>query len=510
MALIIEQRFPMGRFHATRWKENPFGDPHAEWPPSPWRLLRALAARWFQYARESGNFDETGRDKLLRRLASNLPAFVLPSATRRGLPIKQYQPTGVEWTDKSKSAAAYKKPQTTLVEDHYRVVPDDESLFWVWDQINLDDSQTALLDHLLERTLYFGRAESFCRLRRVECLPEGATPNCHLTERGGEATTPVLAPIPGEELKIETLLAITDDKEHLKGRPVPPGTTWYYAQLPPQPTMTTPITHRSCYPQGLRCVQFAVGGRVYPPLRRWVKITERFRGRVIRQLGLQVSPDSGGRYDLLSPDHKEILALITGKDGQGQPLRGQRHAFFLLWPDADGLPTRLVVWRSEAFTDDEIHALLKASEWPLAWENDASEWKVRLVPVPFDTPPPAGLLSESLVWESVTPFVPPANRHRFRKNGRLRPGESIDRILSILLQAESKPEPRRVTLLGDEQEQVWVNLHETRTMRFSRESDRTPWVRPGFRLQVEFPVPVRGPLILGDSSHFGLGLFLPV
>ena len=54
MPLILEQSFPLGRFHATRWNQNPYEDRHGEWPPSPWRLLRALAARWFQYARETG------------------------------------------------------------------------------------------------------------------------------------------------------------------------------------------------------------------------------------------------------------------------------------------------------------------------------------------------------------------------------------------------------------------------------------------------------------------------
>ncbi len=39
MPLILEQSFPLGRFHATRWNQNPFEDPYGEWPPSPWRLL---------------------------------------------------------------------------------------------------------------------------------------------------------------------------------------------------------------------------------------------------------------------------------------------------------------------------------------------------------------------------------------------------------------------------------------------------------------------------------------
>src|SRR5262249_61512394 len=84
MALVLEQSFPLGRFHATRWNQNPFEDPYGEWPPSPWRLLRALAARWFQYSRETGDADETLRNLVLSKLAREVPSFRLPESTWRG------------------------------------------------------------------------------------------------------------------------------------------------------------------------------------------------------------------------------------------------------------------------------------------------------------------------------------------------------------------------------------------------------------------------------------------
>ena len=53
MKLVLRQEFPLGRFHATSWRVNPYDDPHGEWPPSPWRLVRAVTARWYQWAREA-------------------------------------------------------------------------------------------------------------------------------------------------------------------------------------------------------------------------------------------------------------------------------------------------------------------------------------------------------------------------------------------------------------------------------------------------------------------------
>src|ERR1700735_3509088 len=105
MPLVIEQNYPLGRFHATRWNQNPFEDPFAEWPPSPWRFLRALAARWFQYERETGTSTET-RDRLLVSLAQSPPSFYLPPRSARGPALKQYLPTEVTWTDANKKKAA--------------------------------------------------------------------------------------------------------------------------------------------------------------------------------------------------------------------------------------------------------------------------------------------------------------------------------------------------------------------------------------------------------------------
>src|SRR5689334_10532474 len=125
MPLAIEQHYPLGRFHATRWSQNPFEDPFGEWPPSPWRFLRALAARWFQYQREADPPAET-RDRLLTLLARSIPSYRLPTNSARGPALRQYQPTEVAWTDANKTKAAYKASKTTLVPDHYRVLPNDE------------------------------------------------------------------------------------------------------------------------------------------------------------------------------------------------------------------------------------------------------------------------------------------------------------------------------------------------------------------------------------------------
>lgn len=365
MALIIEQQFPFGRFHATRWNQGAFGDAYGEWPPSPWRLLRAIVARWFQYARETGETKNTEKEKrevllkpLLQALADSLPAFCLPSMTWRGQALKQYQPTNLDWTDKSKAAAAYRKPQTTLVEDHYRAVPPDELVFWCWESLDdLKEPQKHLLDRLLERTLYFGRAESFSLLRRAEALPEGISINCRLYERDSGEMKPVLVPLPNHPLDFAALLAATDGKE-LKGRSIPPGTAWYYAQLPEPPRVFSSPAYQIDHSNKWNCIQFSLGGRVYPPRDRWAALEERFRNRVFNK-----QPSLTKRWPVcfwLSSDEKE-------------------------------LPTRLTVWKPVPFTEEEVRAMLEATEKLIFWSEGVPDWSLRIIPLPFETSLPDSL-----------------------------------------------------------------------------------------------------------------------
>jgi len=502
MPLVIEQRYPLGRFHATRWNQNPFEDPFGEWPPSPWRFLRSLAARWFQYDREAAAQADV-RDQLLNLLAQSTPSFYLPPGSTRGPALRQYQPTEVTWTDRSPKKAGYKTPKTTLVADHYRVLPEDDPVVWFWHGLDLDEKCARLLDALLDRTLYFGRAESFCRMRRVERADVEA--NCFLRRRDTGGDSPVLVPTPGISLRMDALLDCTDGKQ-LAGYPIPPGTEWHFASLPPRPAGAPGHVPTRSAPTGLHAMQFAVGGRVYPPPDRWICVAERFRGRVIRSMAAQMSGAPRAHYGSLSAAQKDELVLLTGKDATGAAVKGHSHAYFLLRPDGEGNPTRLIVWRhGKPFAAAEVDAMREASEAPVAWESGAPDWKLRLVPLPERTPLPRDFGGPSHVWSSVTPFVPPAGRRRFRENGRLRTGETVERVATKLLEAGGWPAAERVVV--DPDKTVWVRLHETRERRFAREQTRTPLVRPGFHLLVEFGAPVTGPIIIGDSSHFGLGQF---
>jgi len=517
MPLILQQQFPLGRFHATRWKQNPFEDRHGEWPPSPWRFLRALAARWIQYSRETGDEETSARDDLLSRLAASTPEFVIPATTWRADPsVRQYHKTAVEWTAKGRKDPAYKKSATTLVPDVCRAIAPDDSVLWFWPQLDLPGVSRRLLDELLHRMLYFGRAESFCLFRRLEQLPPDASVNCRLTAHTTDQA-PVLVPKPGEPLNIAALLAASDDSL-VRNHPIPPGAAWYYSKLPPRPATQRESVSTPRFPENLHVIQFAVGGRVYPRVRDWIRVTERFRGAALKELARLLTGERNAKFGLLPPELRDEFSLFSGKSGDA-PVSGHAHVYFALYPDESGQPTRLFCFRREPFRSQEIAALLAASERPCSWryERQAAdgerrdEWQLRFVPLPFETPQPIGLRFDaptSATWVSATPFVIPDGRKRFRKNGRLRPGETPERLIKKLLVGAGYPAPE-LSRLSNDIEEEWVAVHETPAQRKRRREARTRAVLPGYRFRLSFPEPVSGPICVGHSCHFGLGLFRP-
>lgn len=64
----VKLRFPGGRYHATPWGHH-VNEGRIEWPPSPWRLLRAFIACGFT----SQGWDEV--PPIARRLIDKLAAI---------------------------------------------------------------------------------------------------------------------------------------------------------------------------------------------------------------------------------------------------------------------------------------------------------------------------------------------------------------------------------------------------------------------------------------------------
>lgn len=507
MRLILRQSFPLGRFHATRWRLNPYDDPSGEWPPSPWRFVRAVVARWYQWSRESVELpDLTQLDALVRALCESSYSFHLPVQAQRGSPLRQYHPVEFGWVPppkRDKPIPRMRAYGTRLVQDNYWCVPsgDGGAIWWFLDGDTWTAQLVEVLDRCIERLIYFGRAEAFTQVKRVET----SAPRPNWTPFD-QPRSPVSVRIlfPQRDATRADVERTTDDPQ-TAGRTIPPGAKLMYADIQPRAaTREQPVTfvpRTDCH-----LIQLAVGWSVAPEPRAVVRLTARYRSAVIRELLLIKTQGQCRSWSAAPKSLRAAVADMLGKDAEGVPFKDHSHAEFLAWWQ-DRLPTRLLVWRGHRpFDADEQRAILLAAAQELSWAAagpDADVWKIRLIPLDSAVPAPPGFDGRCASrWESMTPYVPP--RHRLR-NGKPRDSESLTTQIRRELTLRGIPGGEHVDV-EEANDATWVAVHSPR-----RESGGRTFLgdRRGYWLRLTFPQPVAGPLRLGNSSSFGLGLFRP-
>ncbi len=513
MKVVLRQTFPLGRFHANPWRAFPFEDPYGEWPPSPWRILRAILARSYQYERECGVEGSGWRDEMLRAFCTSRVSWVLPSFSWRGPGLSQYQPAEFEWDPPSRTKKlrnrrvnipGEKRYRPTLARDNFWIVGDmrtesrDYVLWWLLDGEAWSREMFDWLDASLARMTYFGRAESITEVRRVEHLPRNVDINCVLEDIPSTGSIPVLIPI--AQATLEQVQAVTDAPS-VKNSTVPLGAQWQYAKRPTKPPVRLPRPRRkSRVPTNL--VQFAIGTRVSPTRKSVVVLTQRFRGRVIHEF-------LDGDWQRASRSQREAASLLTGKDADGRPLQEEHlHTRFgILFDNDTDNATRLLVWRTHPFDDDEQRAILNAAEHELQITFGRGQrkdpWAVRLVPLDSQVPVPRGFDKQAYArWETATPYVPP--RHVYDRRGRVKPGETPEVQLRREL-GRQEYDTSTMTIKINSGASEWVKTHRPQRNRF----DPTNVEKRGYHVSLTFDTPVLGPIALGHSSHFGLGLFVP-
>jgi CRISPR-associated protein Csb2 len=115
MPVTLKLTFPAGRYHATPWGRH-VNEGMPEWPPSPWRLLRALIAVWRRTC------PDLMSESQVRHLVEPLlrpPLFRLPAS--RVAHTRHYMP----WEKKGPA-------DRTLVFDTFVAVGRDDPLFIGW------------------------------------------------------------------------------------------------------------------------------------------------------------------------------------------------------------------------------------------------------------------------------------------------------------------------------------------------------------------------------------------
>jgi CRISPR-associated protein Csb2 len=149
--IAIRLRFLTGRFHATPWGHH-VNEGVVEWPPSPWRLLRALVAT-FHRARPAGATEEQLR-RILTALATP-PTFYLPPATTAH--TRHYDVAN----------------QSVKFFDTFVALNPTDTVVCMWPEAALVDADHHALAALLISLGAVGRAESWCE---ADLLAPAAVP----------------------------------------------------------------------------------------------------------------------------------------------------------------------------------------------------------------------------------------------------------------------------------------------------------------------------------------------
>ncbi len=465
--LGLEARFELGRYHATPWGVH-VNDAAVEWPPSPWRLLRAL------YSTTRTNVALAAQcgavDRALQTLIDAPPPVyqlpvTLPGHTRHYMPKASYSPA--------------KPRETAKVIDSYLAVDPDAPLRVWWD-IDLDADATAALTAAARCVGYLGRSESVCVLT-VSSHPEPsaaplARPVVDDEEDSEFEVVELLCPEHGEGLDA---LSISVTELRAKRRLMPPGARRVAYALP-RPPASRPAPALNARPSRPTLAVFRLRGSSRPAIIEAVAVGQSLRSALQARFG-------GGRNDRAS-------ATFSGRVGDRPRADQHLHAHFLATPGGDGRRIdRLYVWAPEGFGQDEVVALAGLTYIRLH-ETPDLQCALTSLGAPCHLALP-DLLGPASAWRSLTPFG--LVRHPKRRQGEVIDGPEAQ--VRHELAHRGMPEPIEVSLESGS----WHRFRSSKAGSSRLERARLTGIR------VRFDQPVTGPLALGALSHYGLGLMRP-
>ncbi|VBB45910.1 conserved hypothetical protein [uncultured Desulfatiglans sp.] len=525
--LIIH--FTAGRYHATPWGHH-VNEGLVEWPPSPWRLLRAFLAVGYNTLAWQGDAPPLARS-LIEKLASTLPTYRMPKAT--GAHSRHYMPLGFMEQGREK---------TTLVFDTW-VRIGSGGLAVRWD-VQLSLEEEALLSRIASHIGYIGRSESWvdahlakdgeplpsgwiCMPNTADGIPDGGweeisllAPQSPLEYLQSQAAALSKNPVnesssskPRSKTRKKAKRRDSAYPEHIigclqsqtswlqeMGWNQPPGSKKvFYLRSDESLEAVAPLmTPRISSSPDVQSVLLAIATRsrndhALPHVTRTMPQAERLHKAFIKQL--QGRPNKA----------------LTGCDHNMLPLtEPHRHLHILpLDLDQDGHLDHVLLWapmgldetaRSAVRAVRKTYAKGLPDPLQLSFAGMGPLDQILRLPGKYGE----GLCAVSggadgaMEWRSHTPFVPP---RYIKKNGR----NSLEGQVVAELASRGFPVPQEIGIYDPQKDEA------ARRMRHfirARKSGPLPPVDCGFAVFLRFEKPVLGPLCLGYGSHFGLGLFV--
>lgn len=496
--VTIEVELLSGRYHAHVWGEAQFGMAGPEWPPSPWRLLRALASAWFRTHTNPSESDETTRNCLLEALGkAGAPKIWLPPTSFHE--NRYYQPIRLGASDR------------VLHHDHFAVPKGGCFWFQFKPKQALQPPQHELLTELLRRIRYFGRSESRAHLRLVNLTepPHGvyeAVPrNCNVICQSDNRQQPMVyrrVLCTTDEFEASYLWSPQDDRvrghpPHLvdallkEKMPLPRGTRWVEYAVPAEA-----LVHE-IRPQ----IQSGASASPAPPTVRVSEVRFRLNRRVPLRL-LHIVAVARAFRDAVVEAHQriangQISPTLSGRQLNGTVAQGHQHAYYLpcLCPKAVTFDELVVRVPNGQLTRPELDALLSVERIRISGP------KYPITVIAESIVESAANVTGAKCWCSATPFLPPLH-HRQGRNGT-----QVEQQVTAACIQRRAPRPEHVERIrGPGGFSISPILaHEYLT----GEGHWTLTRRLGFWLKLTFNESVVLDTPLGADAHFGAGQFVP-
>ena len=487
--LAIQFDFTANRYHATQWGRH-VNEGVLEWPPSPWRILRAIVATW---KRTLSSIPDNRVVSILEKLASEHPSYSLPPAstshTRHYMPYNEGR-----------------RERTTLVIDSFVAIQPDKPVVALWQNVELDRNQTDDLNSILRNMPYLGRAESWVDASIISKFPDpNSIPMGNGALPDGDIET-VRTLVPQTPLQIKELMVETSEVRRA-GRIDPEAAQWWMYTRKSN-CFTSFRSQRTARPrqgEGAQVVRFALSSKVLPLVKDTLRWGDLARKSAMAQYGRQ---NKGGKSPRLS-----------GKDAQGKPMKGHQHAFYLPTDeDGDGRLDHLTIWTPGVLNVKEFQAVVSIDKLNPGGAREKVQLAYQAHGSVRDFVGVSSLFDTSKLWRSLTPYV--LTRHiKFRgpkdENGRKRivdsPEDQIKREVALrwpdgpgLVRTKIKKPRERIALMQEGRSSGF------RPFDFFRYRQSGSTGGGAFNFEIEFEEPVRGrPIALGYACHYGLGLFVP-
>lgn len=542
MTTVASFEFVAGKYHATPWGRH-VNEGAIEWPPSPWRILRALISTGFNRLGWTDGIPAEAK-ALLVKLAEEPPRYYLPPAnashSRHYLPLFD--------------------GKTTKVLDTFAVLSEPMLVEW---SAQLGTEERSLLGSLLEAMPYLGRAESWVRAQLTDTTPDANHERwCTAAKQPpsmGYERVDLLSPLPADGyaawraehvatsarvmLERESTKAIEKNKKpplklsakqvesvesrypvdlcemlrvdtatlQTEGWSVPPGTRWITYWRATDSLESLKSEQRRQERPSVDTVVFAVSsrtvsGKTLQPLRRALQVAERVHKTLARKADGASAP---------------TIRQLVGKDDQNQKSRGHVHAY--VFPFAaqaskqppekrDSAPIDHIVVHVRNGMTDEARTTIE-SDLKSLYTREAT---LKLVPIWAGTATSMeklALARESTIWLSHTPYLCP--RHLKPKGRHTLFGQVDEELRNLGIEGlrTVEFETREGWAEADSvMAAIATSKLSTRWRSFLKEralGPQPPRRQPALGLRLTFDRPVRGPIAVGYASHLGLGLFEP-